>query len=99
MVIAVRTLGPLGSFLSISDISLRHTLGGMVKKKNNRVKEKQKPKNRKRMKLLASNKQYFIHNLPLLWRSEDSGLFMEWEGLNIGPKILQNSGIRWGSSV
>ena len=62
------------------------------------------------MKLLASNKQYFIHNLPLLWkserehrgltlRSEDSGLFMEWEGLNIGPKILQNSGIRWGSSV
>ena len=31
MVIAVRTLGPLGSFLSINDISLRHTLGGMVK--------------------------------------------------------------------
>lgn len=44
MVIAVRTLGPLGSFLSISDISLRHTLGAMVKKKKNRVKEKQKTK-------------------------------------------------------
>ena len=62
------------------------------------------------MQLPASSKQYFIHNLPLLWksereprsltlRSEDSGWFVEWEVLNIGPKILQNSGIRWGSSV